>query len=64
MEEKFYTCPYCMQYVSSLLDTGVEGSVELIDDCEVCCRPMNIVYRVEDYEITNCTIYPIEGNEF
>lgn len=64
MEEKFYTCPYCLQYVSSLLDTGVEGRVELIDDCEVCCRPIEIVYSVENYEISDFRLYPIDGNEF
>mgnify|MGYP000041224747 CR=1 FL=1 len=64
MEEKFYTCPYCLQYVSSLLDTGVEGKVELIDDCEVCCRPIQIEYSVKDYEIESFNFYSIEGNEF
>ena len=48
MEEKFIECPYCRQRVSVLLDTGVEGRVELVDDCEVCCRPMTLsVYEDE-----------------
>ncbi len=64
MEEKFYNCPYCRQRVSTLLDTGVEGRVELVDDCEVCCRPIEIVYSVEDFEVTNFKCFPIEGNEF
>ena len=64
MEENFLQCPYCLENVSVLLDTGVEGSVNLIDDCEVCCRPIDIHYKVEDYEITNFHYQSIEGNEF
>lgn len=64
MEEKFIQCPYCLQSISVLLDTGADGRVELIDDCEVCCRPIEIVYSVEDYTITDLRYFPIEGNEF
>jgi hypothetical protein len=64
MEEKFYTCPYCKQYVSTLLDTGVEGIIELVDDCEVCCRPIEFEYIVNDYCIERFRIFPIDGNEF
>lgn len=64
MEEKFIQCPYCLQNISVLLDTGVSGSSTLVDDCEVCCRPIEIDYRVEDYEIVSLTYHSIEGNEF
>jgi hypothetical protein len=64
MEEKFITCPYCRQHISVLLDTGVEGRVNLVDDCEVCCRPIDITYQVEEYIITECYFSSIEGNEF
>lgn len=64
MFEKFMQCPYCRQNISILLDIGVEGSVSLIDDCEVCCRPIEINYYVEDAEVTSLTYNSIEGNEF
>ncbi|MBL6970205.1 MAG: CPXCG motif-containing cysteine-rich protein [Campylobacterales bacterium] len=64
MEEKFYTCPYCLQYVSTLLDTGIYGSANIVDDCEVCCRPIEINYSVEDYQVVEFDYRAIEGNEY
>ncbi len=64
MEEKFITCPYCLQNISILLDTGVEGRYNIIDDCEVCCRPIDITYKVEDLEVIELYYNSIEGNEF
>lgn len=64
MEEKFYTCPYCQQSVSTLLDIGFEGETTLIDDCEVCCRPIEISYYVEAGYITNFVFHAIDGNAF
>jgi len=64
MEEKFITCPYCRESISILLDTGIEGMADLVDDCEVCCRPISISYCVEDYEVTRLSYDSIEGNEF
>jgi hypothetical protein len=63
MEEEFYICPYCQQRVSTLLDLGVEGTVNLVDDCEVCCRPIEIIYTIEDYQLINFIYNPIDGNE-
>ena len=64
MEEKFIQCPYCLESISILLDTGAYSNVNIVDDCEVCCRPIEINYRVEDYEITDFNYRSIEGNEF
>ncbi len=64
MEEKFITCPYCLEKISVLLDTGIEGKTNIIDDCEVCCRPIDIIYEVEDLEIVGLEYRAIEGNEF
>lgn len=64
MEEIFLTCPYCLQSISILLDTGVYGSNTIIDDCEVCCRPIEITYDVEDFNLIGFYYNKIEGNEF
>lgn len=64
MEEYFITCPYCLEQISVLLDTGSQGRTDLVDDCEVCCRPIEIRYTVEDYQVKNLSYNPIEGNEF
>lgn len=51
MEEEYYfTCPYCWQRISILLDLSVPEQ-SYVEDCEVCCRPILVSYAVEDEEI-------------
>jgi len=64
MEELNLTCPYCKQAITILLDLGVFGFTEVVDDCEVCCRPIEVSYNVEDGIVTTFNYNPIEGNEF
>ncbi len=45
--EHFFTCPYCGEDISMVLDTSVRQQT-YIEDCEVCCRPIEIRYAVED----------------
>lgn len=49
--EQFFKCPYCFEEISMLLDPSVNGSQTYIEDCEVCCRPIQVVYEAEDGEI-------------
>ena len=39
MEEHFYQCPYCWEQVSVLVDVS-QPSQTYIEDCEVCCNPI------------------------
>ena len=45
--EHFFTCPYCGKEISMVLDTSVSEQT-YVEDCEVCCRPIEITYAVED----------------
>jgi transcription elongation factor Elf1 len=47
MEEQFFTCPYCFEQISMLVDTSVREQT-YIEDCEVCCNPIEIKLTVED----------------
>ena len=58
-EEHFFTCPYCWQTISMLLDLSVDGQ-QYIEDCEVCCRPIEITYVVEDEAIASFEAEPIQ----
>jgi transcription elongation factor Elf1 len=49
--EKFFRCPYCHQKISMLLDVSLEDTQIYIEDCEVCCRPIQITYAVEGGQI-------------
>ena len=45
--EHFFTCPYCWQTISVVLDVSVSGQT-YVEDCEVCCQPIEVSYKVED----------------
>jgi len=45
-EEYFFTCPYCWQRISMILDCSVPEQ-EYIEDCEVCCRPITVSYQTD-----------------
>ena len=48
--EKFFTCPYCWQQISIVLDMSVRSQI-YVEDCEVCCNPIEISYTVEDDDL-------------
>jgi transcription elongation factor Elf1 len=39
--EHFFTCPYCWQTISFVLDVSADEQ-SYVEDCEVCCRPINV----------------------
>jgi hypothetical protein len=50
--EHFFTCPYCWQQISMVLDLSV-AEQNYVEDCEVCCRPIRIAYAAEDFKLTD-----------
>ena len=49
--EHAFTCPYCWQRISMVLDTSIDSQT-YIEDCEVCCKPIEIYYAIEDGNLT------------
>ena len=49
--EHYFTCPYCWQTISMVLDVSVPEQT-YVEDCEVCCQPIEIFYTVEDDALT------------
>jgi transcription elongation factor Elf1 len=47
--EHTFTCHYCGSETSMLLDPT--ASQEYVEDCEVCCKPIQIRYTCGDGEI-------------
>ena len=45
--ECFFTCPYCWEQISMVLDTSVKGQT-YVEDCEVCCQPIEVRYKVDE----------------
>ncbi len=45
--EHSFTCPFCGEEISMVLDLSVHRH-SYVEDCEVCCNPLEISYTVED----------------
>jgi hypothetical protein len=46
-------CPYCGETVPVLVDTGGGASQRYVEDCSVCCRPMELsVHGGDEGEFT------------
>lgn len=41
------TCPYCGESFATSADTSA-GSQRYVEDCAVCCRPIEVTLRVGD----------------
>ncbi|MBQ4912895.1 CPXCG motif-containing cysteine-rich protein [Maribacter sp. MMG018] len=42
MYEHFFQCPYCWEDISMLMDPSVPQQ-SYVEDCEVCCNPIEVV---------------------
>lgn len=50
MEEYYFNCPYCWESISMLLDKSVSKQV-YVEDCEVCCNPIQITVSFENLNL-------------
>ncbi|WP_158974429.1 CPXCG motif-containing cysteine-rich protein [Cellulophaga sp. L1A9] len=59
MFEHFFQCPYCWEEISMLLDTSVRQQT-YIEDCEVCCNPIELTPEFQDHELVGFSANDIE----
>lgn len=59
MEEHFFQCPYCWEEISMLLDVSVSFQ-KYIEDCEVCCNPIEVSVGYEDGVLSSFSANSIE----
>lgn len=57
--EHFFTCPSCGEEISMVLDLSVDHHT-YIEDCEVCCNPLEISYAVEDGDLAHFEVKSLE----
>jgi hypothetical protein len=50
--EHYFACPYCGEEISMVLDLSVSRQT-YIEDCEVCCNPIQISYTFEEETLTS-----------
>jgi hypothetical protein len=48
--EHFFQCPYCWEEISMILDASVREQT-YIEDCEVCCNPIELTAAFEENEL-------------
>ena len=50
--EHTFICPYCGEQISMVLDVSVRRQT-YVEDCEVCCNPIEVTYTIEDDALVN-----------
>ena len=58
--EHFFTCPYCWEHISMILDNTEEVS-DYIEDCEVCCRPIELFFKFSGAKLVSFEAKVMEG---
>jgi len=58
-EEFFFQCPYCWEEISMIFDKSAHTD-SYIEDCEVCCNPIEISYSSDGNDITGFSANSIE----
>ena len=41
-------CPYCGEIISLWLDEAGGSSQQYVEDCSVCCRPLQVYVHVDE----------------
>ncbi|WP_431137373.1 CPXCG motif-containing cysteine-rich protein [Psychroserpens mesophilus] len=59
MKEHFFQCPYCWETISMLIDIS-QIKQSYIEDCEVCCHPIQLNINTENNEILSFEAQNIE----
>ena len=59
MEEYFFQCPHCWEEISMLIDMSVSQQ-SYIEDCEICCNPIQLTIAIQNSEIASFQAKSIE----
>ena len=58
-EEFCFQCPYCWEEISMIFDKSINKD-SYIEDCEVCCNPIEVSYSSDGNNITSFSADSIE----
>ncbi len=59
MWEHFFQYPYCWEEISMLLDTSITNQT-YIEDCEVCCNPIELSVQFKNTELMNINLKALD----
>lgn len=60
MEEAYFVCPHCWERVSILVDISLDGNFHFVEDCEVCCNPLDFSVSVRDGRVHGIEAEPAQ----
>ena len=52
MIEHFFQCPHCWEEISVLLDPSIYEQA-YVEDCEICCNPIDFQVQFNQRELQN-----------
>ena len=55
MIDRRITCPFCAERMTIVVDLSAGGQ-SYVEDCQVCCQPMQVTYDVGDDELTGLQV--------
>jgi transcription elongation factor Elf1 len=53
--DRTINCPYCAESMSIVMDLSAGGQ-SYIEDCQICCQPMQIEFEVSEDELVNLKV--------
>ena len=59
MLEYYFICPHCWEDISMLLDSSMPKQI-YIEDCEVCCSPIEVTAQFLNLELIEFQAISIE----
>ena len=59
MIEHFFQCPHCWEEISMLLDSSVRQQT-YVEDCEICCNPIEVRVQFENTVLQEFEVQSIE----
>ncbi|WP_370391657.1 CPXCG motif-containing cysteine-rich protein [uncultured Winogradskyella sp.] len=59
MLEHFFQCPYCWEQISMLIDLS-QSAQTYIEDCEICCNPIQVSVTTAHNDIVSFEARSIE----
>ncbi len=59
-QEQYVQCPYCGEMISFVVDLSV-GDQAYVEDCEVCCRPIEVSYATDGNDLLGFDARRLDG---
>ena len=56
LEDVIVQCPACGEDLAIQVDTTAGDEQEYVEDCPVCCRPMDVYARCRDNEVESVSV--------